>query len=213
MARFKLSDSDIEYIQTNCMLYSNDELADYFGVSKSTIARALKRNGISKVYTREEEKFIVEFHKEYTLEELTYELNKNFHNGLPVRKKGGVREKIIKNGLVRKVEIGEEVIFNGSRSKYTYIRLGSGQFVNKSVKVYQKAFGDIPEGHKIIHMDGDNSNFEPSNLMAVDNVAFGTYFGMKSRVDNNDTDLNKCLWMIAQLNSLIKEGELNDCKK
>jgi hypothetical protein len=44
---------------------------------------------------------------------------------------------------------------------------GNGKRVRRPRKVYEDAFGPIPKGYVIIHLDGDKDNDELTNLEAI----------------------------------------------
>lgn len=48
-----------------------------------------------------------------------------------------------------------------------HLYTGNGQRVRRPRKIYEDNFGEIPEGHVVIHLDKDKSNDEPSNLLAI----------------------------------------------
>jgi hypothetical protein len=50
----------------------------------------------------------------------------------------------------------------------------------KHVWVWEREHGPLPEGHSVYFADGDNRNFEPSNLVAVPNRLVGQLNALKS---------------------------------
>jgi len=49
----------------------------------------------------------------------------------------------------------------------TYLWNGTGKRARRPRVVYEETFGPIPEGHVIIHIDGDRYNDDPNNLLAI----------------------------------------------
>lgn len=48
-----------------------------------------------------------------------------------------------------------------------YLWNGTGKRARRPRVVYEETFGPIPEGHVIIHIDGDRYNDDPNNLEAI----------------------------------------------
>lgn len=48
-----------------------------------------------------------------------------------------------------------------------YLWDGSKRRIRRPRKIYEENFGPIPEGHVVIHIDGNRYNDEPSNLRAI----------------------------------------------
>jgi hypothetical protein len=48
-----------------------------------------------------------------------------------------------------------------------YIQLSTNKRMKLARYVYQQTYGEIPKGYVIYHLDGDQYNDEPSNLMAI----------------------------------------------
>ena len=70
----------------------------------------------------------------------------------------------------RKHKIGDEVIRSGRPYVITSVERNKdldSRIVSKRRYVYEKLFGKIPKGHRIINLDGDAFNCEPSNLYCV----------------------------------------------
>ena len=63
--------------------------------------------------------------------------------------------------------------------------------------IWEQANGPIPEGYKIIFLDGDRTNCKLENLMLVSDEALGTankWFGLTS-----DPEINKTIIRTAEL--------------
>lgn len=48
-----------------------------------------------------------------------------------------------------------------------YLWVGKNNRIRRARKVYEDTYGEIPIGYVIYHKDGDNSNDQPSNLVAI----------------------------------------------
>jgi hypothetical protein len=54
-----------------------------------------------------------------------------------------------------------------NRRGYVKIKTASGKWVNKHTFLYERANGEVLEGHIAIFLDGDKGNFAPDNLAVV----------------------------------------------
>lgn len=67
--------------------------------------------------------------------------------------------------------IGSERI---DKNGYILIKIQDGQknknWIRKHRYLYEQAYGKVPEGHKVIFADGNNRNFDLSNLILVSNA-------------------------------------------
>lgn len=48
-----------------------------------------------------------------------------------------------------------------------YLWVGKNKRIRRARKVYEDTYGEIPRGYVIYHKDGNNSNDNPSNLVAI----------------------------------------------
>lgn len=68
--------------------------------------------------------------------------------------------------------------------------------------IYERHFGDIPEGHMIIFRDGNNRNFEPSNLECITRAENMR----RNSVQRLPDDLRLAVQMLGVLNRKIREA-------
>lgn len=54
-----------------------------------------------------------------------------------------------------------------NKNDCVYLWVGKNKRVRRARKVYEDTYGEIPRGYVIYHIDGDNSNDQPSNLEAI----------------------------------------------
>ena len=75
------------------------------------------------------------------------------------------------------VNVGDEAMrYSGSHPDdegYVYVKVCDGK-LNKNWKpkqqvIWEKKYGEIPDGHKVIFLDGDRFNFDINNLALVSN--------------------------------------------
>ena len=54
-----------------------------------------------------------------------------------------------------------------TKNDCTYLYAGVNKRVRRPVSVYQQAYGEIPKGWVVIHLDGNKDNDEIDNLIAI----------------------------------------------
>ena len=67
-------------------------------------------------------------------------------------------------------KIGDEVIKNGVPAVVVNLNYGDPQYKRIEFKrrvVWERLHGEIPKDHRIIHLDGNQMNCDPSNLYCV----------------------------------------------
>lgn len=52
---------------------------------------------------------------------------------------------------------------------YTYVRNDNGKFVKKHRYLYEKHYGEIPNGYSVCFLDSDKTNFDINNLGLIRN--------------------------------------------
>lgn len=108
--------------------------------------------------------------------------HKSFNKGLKwddfVSKKG--QQKALKAGFkkghkpINAVNVGDEAMrCNSYNEGYVYVKVCDGKR-NKNWKpkqqvIWEKEYGEIPSGHKVIFLDGNRFNFDINNLVLVSN--------------------------------------------
>ncbi|WP_347460962.1 HNH endonuclease signature motif containing protein [Acinetobacter sp. ANC 7454] len=75
--------------------------------------------------------------------------------------------------------------------------------------IFEKNFGPIPENHVIVFQDGDDTNFDPSNLIAVHRGAIGT-LNRRYKPQQADPELKPLLLTMAQIDHKIYQKENAD---
>ena len=111
------------------------------------------------------------------------------HNEVPMWS-----ERINRDGIV---EI--KVPIKNPHSKTDYI----GHFVSKSRWVWQQKYGDIPEGHVIVHLDGNSLNNDLDNLECITRSTLARLNHQHSPDKSSDADINKARVRLAQLRDMV----------
>ena len=100
-------------------------------------------------------------------------------------------------------KIGEERmrIGNSKKSGYLCIKVCDGKknnnWVPKHRLIYEKYYGPIPNGYKVIFADGDNTNFEINNLILVSPKEH--LIMNKQKLRFNDAKLTHTGYLIAKV--------------
>lgn len=139
---------------------------------------------MSKIaYTKAEDDFLRQHYNYYTWEKLTEMLNKQFGTNRKYRTVKAHCNRTLKliktmpQGYYQdksRYAIGDERIENG----YVLVKVsdikGSRQKRNAAINwvpkqrlIWEQYYGKIPEGHQVIFLDGDKSNFDIDNLCCV----------------------------------------------
>ena len=171
--------------------------------------------------TEEKERFIKEnFMKYETYQKLADEYNKEFGtncspssiNTLCREKYGLTHEnigKFKKGGRSVRLEVGTERIGSGYKicvkvSDKEVPNGDSSNWVQKSRYIYEKYYGEIPNGHMIIHLDGDLENFDIDNLYCISRKISGLFAQNDWWKLDKETKLAAIKW--CELNLALKEG-------
>jgi hypothetical protein len=73
------------------------------------------------------------------------------------------------------------------------------------VRVYEQIHGPVPNGHKVIFLDGDRSNCDPANLTMVDNE---THMELNRRhLRTDDPELTQAGIMIAKARIAVRNAK------
>lgn len=72
--------------------------------------------------------------------------------------------------------------------------------------IWEQHFGLIPENHVIVFKDGDDTNFNPSNLIAVHRGAIGT-LNRRYKPQQADKEIKPLLLTMAQIDHKIYQKE------
>ena len=88
-------------------------------------------------------------------------------------------------------------VCNGNKNK---------NWIPKHWLVYEKEYGPIPKGHKVIFLDGNRRNFEPSNLKAI---SYAEELIMnKNNLRYEEKELTETGHLIAQI--ISKRGKIKN---
>ena len=159
-------------------------------------------NGLGSTDLTEEQKEWIESHyKGISNKELTRLFNETFNTDYNERKfydyrsHNGLKNNYEYNPRYRE-EKSEKVYQNGQ----IVIKV-NGEFIPKHRYLYEKYKGKIPPGHFVIFKDGNKQNYDISNLVLVNNLAFNI---IKDDI-TNDSQINETLFLIGELKVKIKE--------
>jgi len=114
-------------------------------------------------YTDEENRFIMEVYPGRTRAETLALFNGRFS---PPITENGLKQKCLRLGVAKKMpKRGQTFTRNG----YACVKTGNK---NKPIRqmqalIWEKANGEIPDGHAVIFLDGNRSNFSLENLALV----------------------------------------------
>ena len=103
-----------------------------------------------------------------------------------------------------RIEIGKESIHSG----YPVVKIQDGKlnsnFEFKARLVWKEAYGDVPKGKRILHLDGDRMNCDLSNLILVDDsemLVANRHFGL-----SQDPEINKVIFNTSRLMIKASKG-------
>jgi hypothetical protein len=169
-------------------------LYDNFGLDTNVPAIKYwfdKRFGMTTVYGRnefsdEEKEFIKKYYPDHGPEETTKKLNDMFHSNRTINSVKDVANNrlgvfVSDSFINHMVKIGRKSKKSGSIRKETYkdgriyykMKSDNGTWKMAGTVIWEKAHGLIPNGYRLIYLDGDNSNYELDNLyLATYRVAY-----------------------------------------
>ena len=167
-------------------------------LSRSAVQRALTRNKIRcgrkgksllienprRLFTKEQETFIRQGFKDYTMSDLTVLFNERFGTDRTAAQlrsfaanqkiRSGRRPNLKKNFKPPNCKpLGAERIYE--RDNLILIKVAETdpftgrpfRYKHKHIHVYEKHYGPVPEGKVVTFLDGDTLNCDPANLTAV----------------------------------------------
>ena len=80
------------------------------------------------------------------------------------------------------------------------VPMSKDNWVLKHVHVYEQVHGPVPDGHSVYFADGDKSNFDPANLVAVPHRLVGVMSALRSEgVTWHDADSLRAVMALARL--------------
>ena len=116
-------------------------------------------------------------HKTWIAGKKASEIRKHYKDEGSFRK-GKFKPKV--SSMAKKYKVGDEVY----REPYIYIKVTESldvrpekQWMSKHRFVYEQNYGPIPEGSSVIFLDGDKTNFDPTNLAIVNRKEQGVLAG------------------------------------
>ena len=218
-----MNDLDL-YIIENYMKCSYQELANSLGISlnatKIRVRRLVKKynlkrkNNSKHTYTIIQDKWLLENVYNYTYPTLCVLFNKEFNanvNKQALQKhclnELGVRIDKSKKGDY-KSSIAREVGFERIDDGYLWIKVRTDEGANKKNwiqkhrYVWEQQNGEIPDGYKIVFLDGDKMNCDISNL---DCVPVGIQTSL-NYIPHNEK-LRRCKIASMRLKHILKEVE------
>lgn len=87
---------------------------------------------------------------------------------------------------------------------YTIVKVGNLNWQYKHRIVYEKHFGPIPKGYFVTFRDGDKTNLNPDNLVAISAGAC-RYLKWRRQENNKTDDLVRIAETVVEINRKIKE--------
>lgn len=172
-------------------------------------------------YTPDQIEFLRQNAHGLRLSELTAAFNQHF--GLQLYEtqiKGIIQRQKIHSGLKGNsfsAMVGEERI--GKRGMIE-VRLASSPYKKshskwrgKHLLIWESLHGPIPEGHVVIFRDGDNRNFDPSNLILLQHRVWAclTNRGLIDGLNSNDDEILQTLKTVTD--TALAVYDLQKCSK
>lgn len=87
-------------------------------------------------------------------------------------------------------------------SGYLVIKIKSNKWIKYNRYLYEKAYGSIPKGYSVIFLDGDNRNFDLSNLIAIPRD-FVVYMN-SNKIRSHDPEVTRTAIKWCELYELFK---------
>lgn len=196
----RFTEKQKQFIKDNVVGMTNDELTIkfnlYFGLNLTTIQiKNFKHNhhlksGLNMRFKKGQQPF-----------------NKGLKQEAFMSMKGQINSRKTQfkkgNRPFNSAKIGEERmrIGNSKKSGYLCIKVCDGKknnnWVPKHRLIYEKYYGPIPNGYKVIFADGDNTNFEINNLILVSPKEH--LIMNKQKLRFNDAKLTHTGYLIAKV--------------
>lgn len=171
-------------------------------------------------YTDEECNFIRKNGSQLTTNELWLAIERTFHTG---HTKQSVRTKAKQLGVIKtkdarsralmnipgKYRIGDKAVMNG----YEYTKVFEhGTFYKawkrSQVIVWEEKYGPVPEGHKVIFLNGDHLDCCLENLACVSNAILGKMKNGKGKpLYSESGNITKTALKVCELDLKLREVE------
>lgn len=207
--------NDYKCITDLCAAYKNQ--FNYDGTIQG-IRTHLLRSGIksSITFSPEQEKFITDNYPQLGGEQTTALFNATFNTNRSLRSIMGKARNLgvrvsdttveANRKFVRRVPVGT---IRPDNNGFLRIKLGcdkcnsSSGWVPYQRYIYEQNYGPVPKGYKVIFLDNNNKNFDPSNLMAVP----ASYCALmaKLKLKSNFSDVSKAGVLWCDLYTALKK--------
>ncbi len=86
---------------------------------------------------------------------------------------------------------------------YIHVKVGKAKWIPEHILIWEKANGKVPEGHRILHIDGDGTNNDLNNLMLISDAECVQINGHEKLT--NDYDTNKTIVFTTRLKNKLKD--------
>ena len=229
ISRKKFTLEEDKYILEHYQECTCQEIADYLGRNKTSILVHGKNSlGIKQfkpaieTYTPEQDEWLIKNIPKYMYRDLVPMFEEKFGRKITkkqIKYRNEYKYHIITgregwgNGMkpINYEPIGYEMTTSDG---YTFVKVAdtgvkSVDFRPKSQVKYIEYHGSIPENHIVIFLDGDRTNFNEDNLVAVDNRVNGSMNHDKIR-SVNDRDLTLAAIRTWQLYYAVKDAKHNN---
>lgn len=134
-----------------------------------------------------------------------------WHKGKTIEVSPKFKEHQFKKGNVpsNANPIGHEYI---DPDGYTWVRVpcqyitASGKrktYIAKHQLIWEQTYGKVPDGHKIIFLDGDKSNFNIDNLMLITDAEHLEM--IRSDLRSTDSEITKAGALVAKIDCIIRK--------
>lgn len=206
-----------DFIKENIGNLSFSELCDAFrcefgeNTSNNAISMRISRIGCSRMkdkpfdYKNEHDSFLIKNFENYNYEELTMKFNENFGSRISINSLKHHCLQKLKLRKVHRFEIGGE----SKRQKRTMVKISNGRghynFKDKARFAYEKEYGEIPKGYRVVCLDGNKNNCNPDNLCLLSRKEVSVLAGSKWLGEERNNMLEKIKY--AQLRCALKESE------
>ena len=169
----------------------------YKGVSTSKMAKLLYEATGTKV----NKSTIVEYYRRKGFKSGVNGRFQKGHVGLSEEKLNNIRRTQYKVGHkpLNHKPIGASYIRSDG---YKYVKVAEHNWKTEQKLVWKEANGEIPDGYKILHLDGNSLNNNLDNLMLISNGESVTVNGYGL---TKDADLNKAIVLTARLKYKLQE--------
>lgn len=170
----------------------------YKGVSTSRMAVLLYEATGTKV----NKSTIVEYYRRKGFKSGVNGRFQKGHVGLSEEKLKNIRSTQYKKGHtpINHKPIGASYIRSDG---YKYVKVAEHNWKTEQKIVWKEANGEIPKGHKLLHLDGNSLNNDLDNLMLISDGESVTINGYGL---TKDSDINKAIVLTARLKSKLQEG-------